>query len=82
MKITQICRIKFSINDNYVDEVECEVFPSNAYEVMFSRQYTWKRDANFYRGENKYFLIKGGESYNMKAQIGRGKTSPVIGEHG
>jgi hypothetical protein len=49
---------------------------------MFSRQYTWKRDANFYRGENKYFLIKGGESYNMKAQIGRGKTSPVIGEHG
>jgi hypothetical protein len=30
MKITQICRIKFSINDNYVDEVECEVVPSNA----------------------------------------------------
>jgi hypothetical protein len=56
MRITQRCKIKFSINVSYVDEVECEVASLDAYEVMFDSPYLWDRDATLYRREKKILL--------------------------
>jgi hypothetical protein len=39
MRITQRCKIKFSISVNYVNEVECEVGPLDAYRVMLGSPY-------------------------------------------
>jgi len=60
LRIIKRCKIKFSIDFDYVDEVECDVIPPNACEVMFGNPYLWHGDVAFYREENKYFLVKGG----------------------
>ena len=66
MQLTHKCKIKFFINVSYVDEVECEVVPLDACEVMFGNPYPWDRDVTFYRRENKYRLVKGDKAYLIK----------------
>jgi hypothetical protein len=44
MRIIQRCKIKFSINVSYVDEVECGVAPLDACEMMFDNPYPWEMD--------------------------------------
>lgn len=39
MRINHTCKIKFSISVSYVDEVECEVAPLDACDVMFGITY-------------------------------------------
>jgi hypothetical protein len=68
MRITWRFKINFSINLDYVDEVECEVSPLDACEVIFCSSYLWERDETFYRRENKYLLVKGGMTYIKKIQ--------------
>jgi hypothetical protein len=77
MRITQRCKIKFSINASYVDEVECEVAPLDTCGVMFGSPYLWDRDATFYMREKKYFLVKGGKAYFIKAHKGRERITPL-----
>jgi len=69
MGITQTCKIKFSISDSYVYEVECEVAALDSCEVMLGRPYLWDRDVSFYRREDKYFLFKGGKAYFVKVLV-------------
>ena len=46
---------------HYINEVECEVVPYDACEVIFDIQYMC-RDATFYRRYNIYFLVKDDKS--------------------
>jgi hypothetical protein len=56
MRITKRCKFRFSINVDYVDEVECEVVPLDACEVMFGSPYLWDRDATFYKEREQISL--------------------------
>jgi hypothetical protein len=77
MKITKRCKIKFSINVEYANELECEITPLDACEVIFGNPYLWDSDANFYMKENKYHLAKCAKAYFIKAHKGGGIT-PLI----
>jgi hypothetical protein len=53
MTITKRSKVKFSINVDHVNEVEYEVAPLDACEVMFGGPYLWDRDVTSYKKENK-----------------------------
>jgi hypothetical protein len=71
----QKCKIRFAINVDYVDEMDCDIAPLDACEVVFGNAYLWDRDTTFYKEENKYHLAKGGKAYLIKAHKGRNKIS-------
>jgi hypothetical protein len=63
MRITMHCKVKFAINVDFVNEVECDVATLKACDVIFGSAYLWDkcdRDALFYIRENQYRLVKGG----------------------
>jgi len=60
------CKVKFVINIDFVDEVECDVASLDACDVMFGSPYLWYRYALFYKRENKYRLAKAGETFLIK----------------
>jgi hypothetical protein len=67
------CKINFTVNVDCVDEVECEATLLDACEVMFFSPYIWDRDFPFYRKEKKYYIVKIGKAYLIKAHKGRGR---------
>ena len=69
-----------SINVSYVNEVECEVVPYAACEVIFGIQYMC-RDATFYRIYNKYFLVKDDKSNLIKSEKERHIISLLSKKH-
>jgi hypothetical protein len=83
MRITQRCKIKFSISVSYVDEVECEVAPLDAYGVMFGSPYLWDRDATFYRRENKVPLGQGWQGIlRQSTSRERERITPLAAKQG
>lgn len=41
------CKFKFSISEEFIDEVECNVVPIDVCRVIFGRPYLWDRDVEF-----------------------------------
>jgi hypothetical protein len=80
--VTQKCKIKFSINVAYVDELECEVAPLDACVLNISIPCLWERDTNLYKIEKKYHLHKICKSYLIKSHMERERTPLVSIEQG
>jgi hypothetical protein len=73
LKVSKQCNIKFSISADYIDEVEVDVVPFYACNVVFGSSYIYMIDAIFMRRENYYPLIKDGKSFIINAHIGKSK---------
>lgn len=58
---------KFAITEKYIDEIPCEVVPLDACQVIMGSPYSWGRDAIFYRPKQKYWLVKEGKGFDIKA---------------
>ena len=61
MKVTKQCKIRFSINVDFIDEVDLDVVPLDVRGVMFESPYMYMCDAIFMRISNQYQLIKDGK---------------------
>jgi hypothetical protein len=66
IKITKRCKIRFTINVDNVDEVECDAVPLNACELMFGNICLWDRDETLHMNENKQCLVKIGDPTSLK----------------
>jgi len=81
MAITKRCKIRIDINVDYANEVECEVAPLDACELMFGN-HKWGSDVTFHKKESKYRLVKGGKAYLIKVHKGRGRISLLATKQG
>jgi hypothetical protein len=61
LKVRKQCKFKFSINQNYVDEVVAYVVPLDVCGVILGSPYLYVRDAIFRRRANQYRLVKEGK---------------------
>jgi hypothetical protein len=52
LKVSKQCKFKFSINQNFVDEVVADVVPLDICGVILGSPYLYARDAIFRRREN------------------------------
>lgn len=53
INVTKQCRLKFSITNNYIDEVDLDVIPADICGVVLGSPYLYDRDVVFYRKEHK-----------------------------
>ena len=67
IQVSRICKVKFGINYQYIDVLEVDVIPLDAFDVVFRRPYLYIRDAIFMRREKWYRWVKDGISYNIRA---------------
>ena len=74
LDIVQQCTFKFAFDEQYIDEITCDVVPLDVCHVMLGSPYLWDRDAVLYRREQKYSFVKDGRSFVIKSI-----TSPLIG---
>jgi hypothetical protein len=65
--VTRRCKLRFSINANYIDGVELDVIPLDICGIMFGSPYLYDRRAIFHRHENKCHLFKNGVEYIVRA---------------
>jgi hypothetical protein len=49
IRVTKKCKIKFSINENYINEEEVDVVPFDVCGVVFRNPYMYIRDVIFMR---------------------------------
>jgi hypothetical protein len=76
LKVRKQCKFKFSINQNFVDEVVANVVPLDICGVILGSPYLYVRDAIFRRRENQYRLVKDGK-YAINAQKDKAKLSLI-----
>lgn len=60
-KVTEICRIQFSIGKNYVDEITCDVVEMDAYHMILGRPWQFDMDVTYRCRDNIYVFMKGGQ---------------------
>jgi hypothetical protein len=65
--VTRICKLRFTITANFIDEVELDVIPLDFYGIVLGSPYLYDRRAIFHRHENKYHLFKNGVEYIVRA---------------
>ncbi|XP_057473975.1 uncharacterized protein LOC130762303 [Actinidia eriantha] len=87
VKVTDTCRVKFSIGKNYIDEVLCEVVDMDACHLLLGRP--WQHDVDavhkgkdnvyvFYQNERKVVLGPLKESNVPKVPKEEGKSSVLL----
>ena len=59
-KVTEICRIQFSIGKNYQDEITCDVVEMDACHMILGRPWQFDMDATYKGRDNVYIFMKGG----------------------
>eukprot|EP00253_Pinus_taeda_P034246 PITA_34246 len=67
LQVTRQCKLKFSFELAFVDEVELDVIPLDICGIVLGSPYLYDRKAIFYRVENKYLLVKDGIEYFVRA---------------
>jgi hypothetical protein len=60
-KVTEICRIQFSIGKNYLDEITCDVVEMEACHMILGRPWQFDMDATYKGRDNVYVFMKGGQ---------------------
>jgi hypothetical protein len=61
------CVLKFSINAQFIDEVELDVVPLDICGIVLGSPYLYDRKAIFYPKDNNYHLTKDGKEYIVRA---------------
>ena len=77
LKVRKQCKIKFSLNADFNDEVDMDVVPLDVCGVMFGSPYMYMHYALFMRRANQYRLIKDGKLFIINAHKGKSKISLV-----
>lgn len=77
LKVTNQCKIRFSISVDFIDEVYLDVLPLYLCGVVFGSPYMYMRGAIFMRGANQYRLIKDGKSFTINVHKDKSKISLV-----
>ena len=80
LKVSKQCKFRFSINQNFVDEVVADVVPLDICGVILGIQYLYMRDSIFRRRHNHYRLVKDGKSYAINAHKDKSNLS-LISSH-
>jgi hypothetical protein len=63
-KVTQTCRISFSIG-SYSDSVDCDVVPMQACSLLLGRPWEHCNDATHHGRSNKYTFVHKGKKYTL-----------------
>jgi hypothetical protein len=58
--VTKRCKLRFSIRENFIDEVELDVISLDICGIVLGSPYLYDRRAIFHHYENKYHLFKNG----------------------
>jgi hypothetical protein len=77
LKVRKQCKFKFTINQNYVDEVVADVVPLDVCRVILGSPYLYVRDSIFRRRDNQYRLVKEGRAYAINAHKDKSKLSLI-----
>ena len=77
LQVTKQCKLRFSIESNFVDEIELDIVPLDIRGIVLGSPYVYDRNAIFYRTENKYQLTKDGIEYIVRAHKLK-DNSPLI----
>jgi hypothetical protein len=56
--VTKICKLRFSITANFIDEVELDVIPLDICGIVLGSPYLYDRRAILHRHENIYHCLK------------------------
>jgi hypothetical protein len=59
-KVTETCRIQFSIGKNYVDEITCDVVKMDACHMILGRPWQYDVDITYKGWDNVYVFMRGG----------------------
>jgi hypothetical protein len=59
--------LKFSINSQFIDEVELDVVPLDICGIVLGSPYLYDMKEIFYHEDNKYQLTKYGKEYIVRA---------------
>ena len=65
--MTKICKLRFAITANFIDEVELNVIPLDICGIVLGSPYLYERRVVFHRHDNKYHLFKNGVEYIVRA---------------
>ena len=63
-KVTQTCRISFSIG-SYVNSVDCDVVPMQAYSLLLGHPWEHDNDATHHGRSNKYTFVHKGKKITL-----------------
>jgi len=63
------------MSEDYIDEVQVDIAPLDVCGVVFGIRYMYMMDEAFMRRENKYLLIRDGNSFIVNAHEGKYKNS-------
>jgi hypothetical protein len=77
LHVTRICKLRFSITANFIDEVELDVIPLDICGIVLGSPYLYDRRAILHRHENIYHLFKNGVEYIVRAHTQKLKSSLV-----
>ena len=67
LQVNRQCVLKFSINSQFIDEVELDVVPLDICGIVLGSPYLYDRKSIFYHEDNKYQLTKYGKEYIVRA---------------
>ena len=67
MKVTRKCILRFTINSNFLYEVELDVVPLEISGIVLGSPYLYDRKVVFHCHENKYHFFKDGIEYIIRA---------------
>lgn len=66
LQVTRKCILVFSINANFIDEVELNVIPLDICGIVLGSPYLYDRKYIFHHHENKYHFFKDGIEYIVR----------------
>jgi len=58
LQVKRKCKFKFSITDNFIDDVELYVVPLQIWGIILGSPYLYDQKSIFYHHENKYHILK------------------------
>ena len=67
LQVTRSCLLRFSINSNFLDEIELDVVPLEISCIVLGSPYLYDGKEVFHHHENKYHLFKDGIEYIFRA---------------
>ena len=67
LQVTKQCRLRFSINADFIDEVDLDVIPLDICGMVLSSPYLFDRKAMFHREHNQYHFLKDGNEYIVRS---------------
>ena len=71
LKVNKLCKIRFAISADFIDEVDLDVVPFDICGVVFGSPYMYMRDAIFMRRANQYHLVKDGKLFIINTHKGK-----------